>query len=252
MKNFNLLWLFLAIVLVSSCVSKKKFTELEQERNELTASLEEAQGQVNSLQGEKSQLTADKESLQQQVKQGEANLVNSKGEVTSLKNSIEEKDEAIQKLEEEMDVVFKNVKTVMMKNDQTMQEVDNKLYLVMPDPITFKTGSARIQKDDMAVLEKIANIFLADTTIHYIIEGHTDSRPILNDSFRDNWELSTRRSKAVAKQLQKLGVNALQFTIAGRSDYMPVMGGEEGEDMENSRRVEFIALPNISDLFSRS
>lgn len=254
MKRFLNLWFFLGLLLMTSCVAKKKFLELEQEKNSLSSSLDETRTQVTNLESEKATLTSEKQSLQSELSSAESNLVNSKGEVTSLKSAIEEKDESIKKLESEMDVVFKNVKTVMMSNDQSMREVDNKLYLVMNDPITFKSGSARIQKDDMEVLEKVATILKADTTIHYIIEGHTDNRPISNAQYKDNWDLSTRRSAAVAKQLAKLGVNPLQFTIAGRSDFMPVLSGEDlsKEDMENNRRVEFIALPNISDLYKKS
>ncbi|GIR50848.1 MAG: hypothetical protein CM15mP59_5900 [Flavobacteriaceae bacterium] len=36
-----------------------------------------------------------------------------------------------------------------------------------------------------------------------MVEGHTDDRPISNEMFEDNWDLSVNRATSIVRVLQK-------------------------------------------------
>ena len=249
MKKIFLLGLVLILGLSSSCVSKKKFTDLESERDSLSTQLADAEDKVVMLSNEKAELETSNNQLESKVNQIEADLKSTQSEVSSLKKSVSEKEAMYNELHEDVTAVF-NVKGIAEDAGFEVKETDDKLYLVLPELITFKSGSAKIHKDYEPFLEKLADMLKSNGTIHAIVEGHTDYRAILNADYKDNWDLSSQRAIAVAKKLIDMEVDVAQLTVAGKSDTMPLVQGEElsVDEMEKNRRVEFVLIPDISNI----
>ena len=253
MKKLFLLGLVAVMGLSASCVSKKKFTDLETEKNTLSTQLADAENKVEMLSSEKAELETTKSQLETKVNQIESDLQSTKNEVSSLKRSVSQKDETIQELEvieKNVNEAFGSVEAVAESAGFSMQEKEDQLYLVLPELITFRSGSSRVHSDYSEVLDKVANMLKSNGSVHCIVEGHTDHRAILNANFKDNWDLSSQRSIEVAKKLIKLGVDVNQLTVAGKSDSMPVVEGENlsVKELAKNRRVEFVLIPNISEI----
>jgi len=90
-------------------------------------------------------------------------------------------------------VVEKPVETVITKS---LTELFDQIY--------FDFDSYQITSDSEEILDKIAEIFLKDTSRRYLITGQTDSRG--SDAF--NQELSENRAREVVKALKKRNVPA--------------------------------------------
>jgi chemotaxis protein MotB len=70
------------------------------------------------------------------------------------------------------------------------------------------------------------------------IDGHTDKRPINNDQFHSNWELSTARAISVVRYAIAQGIPANHIAAAGFADNQPLDTGTGEEAYRRNRRIE--------------
>ena len=70
------------------------------------------------------------------------------------------------------------------------------------------------------------------------INGHTDHRPIHNDFFASNWELSTARAIAVVRYAIERGVPADHLAAAGFADNQPIDPTTSDDAYRKNRRIE--------------
>lgn len=115
-------------------------------------------------------------------------------------------------------------------------------------PISFNTGSAELKPEGIKNLKQLSEDLKAkagpDTEIR--IEGHTDNRPIHNAEFPSNWELSSARATAVARNLQANGINGERLLDIGYGATRPAEPNTSDESMAMNRRVEIILTPALS------
>ncbi|MCI4665166.1 MAG: OmpA family protein [Neomegalonema sp.] len=112
--------------------------------------------------------------------------------------------------------------------------------------VAFSSGDAELSGRGKAALDRIATTLIddlrrnPDTPWLLMIEGHTDKRPISNETFPSNWELSTARAAAVARYLAGRGVPAERLIAAGRAAFAPIDPADSPEAYRINRRIEFV------------
>jgi len=75
------------------------------------------------------------------------------------------------------------------------------------------------------------------------LEGHTDSVPIHNARFRNNWELSAARSIAMLELLTgRFEVPSTRMAVAGYADTAPVESNDTESGRSHNRRVDIVVL----------
>ena len=82
-----------------------------------------------------------------------------------------------------------------------------------------------------------------------MVEGHTDNVPFQKGLLLDNWDLSVKRSTAIIRVLQNLGVNPGQLVAAGRADYVPLVPNDTAENRAINRRTRILVLPKIDQFY---
>lgn len=81
------------------------------------------------------------------------------------------------------------------------------------------------------------------------MEGHTDSLPIHNRNFADNWDLSTARATSIAHVLKdEYHVAPGKLVASGRSWYHPVSTNSTSEGRAANRRTEIILEPKLDEI----
>jgi chemotaxis protein MotB len=104
------------------------------------------------------------------------------------------------------------------------------ITVVFESQVFFDTLSAFLTEDGRQVLEKLAEGIRSELTkagdspapFKFVIEGHTDSRPILSGSFPSNWELSSARAASVLRIFLNQGFSAQQMLAIGYADTRPL------------------------------
>ena len=100
--------------------------------------------------------------------------------------------------------------------------------------VNFKTDSAELTDDSVAILDRVANTLVANPEIAVEVSGHTDSDG--DDAY--NKDLSQRRAETVMAYLTDNGVAADKMTAMGYGEERPMATNETTEGKALNRRVE--------------
>ncbi len=116
------------------------------------------------------------------------------------------------------------------------------LVISLPQATYFPSGQDTIDSATFPSLAKVARV-VRELPNPVRLEGHTDSEPIHNSRFRNNWELSAARSVAMLELLTtQFEVPSSRLTIAGYAENVPVSSNETQEGRAQNRRVDLVIL----------
>lgn len=278
MKKISIL--LVTAVLLSSCVSKKKFLALEQQHGETVSELTKTQVEkeelenkfaviearvnqyntkIQSLNDDVEGLTIENKAKFQVSKDGTVASVASKEKMReTLRNVNPEKLAGAKTLKDSMNLAIQhNLSKALNTSDLNEDEdivVDINETVVMisiADNMLFNTASYRVGNKADKILQKLADVINSEPSLDVMVEGHTDSRSINTDKISDNWELSVLRATSVVKKLQKqFKVAPEQLIASGRSSYQPLVENDSRANRSKNRRTRIILMPNIDKFFA--
>ncbi len=261
-----------ATLLLSSCVSQKKFADMEAKAKEAQDLLNSATVKLNTCLEEKATATSRMQSLSDQVSFLKANnqvLIDNMGNLTELSSkgaenleksleSIQEKDLTIRKLNDAITrrdsvnlSLVQSLKGVLGNlDDEDIQISVEKgvVFVSISDKLLFSSGSYNITSRAKTVLGKVAQVVNNKPDFEFMVEGHTDDVPYgRKGNILDNWDLSVKRATAVVRVLQNdYGVDPKRMTAAGRAEFVPLSTTEKSKN----RRTRIVVLPKIDQFYS--
>jgi len=116
---------------------------------------------------------------------------------------------------------------------------------VVSDQVLFASGRADLQPEGLDLLQLVA-VALGKIDNEVAIEGHTDSRPISNDRYRSNWELSTARATSVLQfMLETNLLDPARLSASGYADTRPIDTNDTEAGAARNRRVEIVVLADV-------
>lgn len=257
-----------------SCVSSKKYSELEALQKSTNDLLNAATVKLNTCDEEKAAALANVASLEAQIKFLKSNnqdLINNLGNLTTLSQkgaenleksleSLKEKDTRIKSLRDAVtrkDSVtlalvtsLKGVLGNMADEDIEINVEKGVVYVSISDKLLFRSGSFSVNNAAKEVLGKVAKVINDKPELEFMVEGHTDNVPIKVEGTQDNWDLSVRRATSIVRILQKdFGVAPERMTAAGRGEYMPVADNDSSAGRAKNRRTRIVVLPKLDQFY---
>ena len=258
--NLNMFILLLAVVvMLPSCVSKKKWTELMTNKTTVDQLLDDERKKSKMLEGQLAEMTTAQADLQSKYETVEERATRLAGEVDKFKMDLETSQasaaDVMEKLklnEGEMSALKAKVGSAISGGGFALSPRSGRLYVGM-EPILFGSGSVRVKREYNPTLENVANILKNNPSLRLIVEGHTDNVPVkAGVAYADNWDVSLARAKSTTKKLIKLGVAPNQLLPTGRADNVPYMSDDTAEARKANRRVDFIVMPDMTSLMTVS
>ena len=262
-------------LLLTSCVTSKKYAELESKQKSTQDLLNTATVKLNDCLSEKSGLSAENSTLKNQVSFLNAtngDLIKQIGDFTDLTikgaenlekslESMKEKDLTINKLRDAITrrdsvnlALVQSLKGVLGDLNDTDIEVNVEkgvVFVSISDKLLFQSGSINVSSKAREVLGKIATVVNNKPDFEFLVEGHTDSQSINTDCMKDNWDLSVLRATTVVRILQDdFGVAPERMTAGGRSQYIPKASNETAETRAKNRRTRIVVLPKLDQFYS--
>ncbi len=263
------------LLLMTSCVSKKEYAALEARQKETQDLLNSATVKLNSCLEEKASATATVDALKDQVetlKKTNNDLINTQGNLTTLTTQGAQTLEKSLEQIREKDLQIKTMRDAITKKDSVTLALVTSLkgalgnisdedievnvekgvvYVSISDKLLFKSGqynitSARAKE----VLGKVATVVKAKPELEFMVEGHTDDKPIKNAVLQDNWDLSVKRATSVVRILQEdFGVPPQRMVAAGRSYYVPLESNDTASGRARNRRTRIVVLPKLDQFY---
>jgi len=260
-----------AVLLFSSCVSSKKYKELEAKQQDTQDLLNTATVKLNTCLEEKENRVS---SLQEQInllKNTNSALLNSQGDLSTLsKKGAENLERSLESIKEK-DLQIKTMRDAINKKDSVTLALVTSLkgalgnindedieinvekgvvFVSISDKLLFRSGSYQVSNRAKEVLGKVAKVVKDKKDFEFMVEGHTDTDPISNSCIIDNWDLSTKRATAVVRILQNdFNVDPSRMTAAGRSEYVPVDSNSSSNGKAANRRTRIVVLPKLDQFY---
>ncbi len=228
MKNLNTIILYAGILLIiSSCVSNKKYQELIVQRDAAT--------------DEVAKLKVASDFRDYKISDVQYNKAMA---MDSLNNLLKEENQRLDLVENDI----KNALGIPLPKGISIIRNSDNIEVNFDEQILFPIGKTELNPIGTNVLTKFAKAFQnAEIQLDLMVVGHTDDQTYQVENF-DNWDLSSQRSLNVVRLLQQSGVNPKQLIAAGRSQYDPAKPNTNATNRESNRRVEIILQPLVSPL----
>ncbi len=265
----------LTAVFLSSCVSQKQYTDLEndykstkQELVDTKAGLQECliekdrnANQLASLEGQVTSLQEDKKHALTQVENLTVLTQSSSDNIKTVIDQLSEKDKYINGVRDAMtqkDSINLAIKYQLTKElakgiqdeDITIDVEKTVVYITIADKLLFNSGSSTVSERAKEILGKVATVIETRPNMEVMVEGYTDDVPINRTSIKDNWDLSVNRATAVVRVLQNdHGVDPKRLVAAGRSEYLPLTSNDTAAGRAANRRTRIVILPKLEEFF---
>lgn len=261
----------LAATMLTSCVSKKKYVALE--------------GELDNTRSELQKTRVEKEEIEDKYNKIEQRVAEYNAKINSLRTAnegmYEQNDLTVmsQQTKEKMRNTIAKMDPEKVKEAKTLEDsinlavsynlkqkisegadeddidinVDETVVMInVSDKLLFNSGSSRVSQKAQPLLKKLAEVINSEPAMEVMIEGHTDDRKIVPESYlKDNWDLSVRRATSVVRILQdKYDVDPAKLIAAGRSSYQPLVDNTSKENMAKNRRTRIVIIPNLDKFFA--
>lgn len=273
MKKLLLIAIIPGLLTVQSCVSTKKYKQLDgdfvslKDQHEKTSSdLGRTQRDLVSCQSENKRLTDELDHLRRmndRLTSGMGEMAAlSRQEAENLQRSlqkIQEKDLQIKTLNDALTrkdsitiALVTSLKRAVGIHDEDIQiSVDKGVVFVsISDKFLFRSGSYQINVRAKEVLAKVAKVLESQPKLEVMVEGHTDRISFRRGELLDNWDLSVKRSTSLVRMLQdEYKIDPARMIAAGRGEYIPVATNETAEGRAANRRTRIIILPRLEEFF---
>ncbi|WP_055071310.1 OmpA/MotB family protein [Clostridium massiliamazoniense] len=144
----------------------------------------------------------------------------------------------------ESDYTYEELKKYIEGNNletlMTVEKNEEGVELQLSDSILFPSGTADLLNESKTILNKVAELILNSKT-DIVIAGHTDNRPIKNNKFPSNWELSVQRAVNVVKYFTEgKGITSSRFSVMGYGEHRPIGDNSTEEGQRANRRVSIL------------
>jgi chemotaxis protein MotB len=275
--------------LLTSCVAKKKMTHLQLQYNDLKADLDRRgqlvdeftqkyndceqqklvlnktiEGKDELISSLRSSLADNQKMQSKQIEQvGNMAILNQKANdnINKTLDQLAKKEQYIaylQKAKNKADslnlALSANLKGTLndgLADEDIDVKVDKTVVMInLSDKMLFTSGSYKISPNAYDVLGKIARIIKSRPELEVMVEGYTDNVAIKTAILDDNWDLSTKRSAAVVRLLQKtFAVDPNKLIAAGRGEFNALVTNDTPEGRSINRRTRIILMPKIDQFY---
>jgi chemotaxis protein MotB len=253
-------------ILLSSCVSMKKYkasqnalasvqadsvalagkvTDLQSTVAQLKQQIADLNGKVADLSSRAGQLTTDAANKQNQLSKSQQELADQQKRLEQLQSLMDQQKKAINEIRKKMADALVGFNS----NELSVAIKNGKVYVSLQENLLFPSGSAVVNPKGKEALGKLAEVLNTNPEITVDIEGHTDSIPI-RGKYQDNWDLSTARAGSIVRILTNdYKVDPVRIIASGHSQYDPVQSNSSSEGRALNRRTEIILSPKLDELY---
>ncbi|MBL7719056.1 MAG: OmpA family protein [Flavipsychrobacter sp.] len=250
--TFSIAATLMIIMALPSCVAKRKYVSAQSAAAEqrkinenLQASIARQGDTINMLRKNVNALGDAYQSTNSELNMSKDQIADQQRRLAHLQSLINQQQSNTEALRKKIADALVNFNT----NELTVYIKDGKVYVSMTESLLFPSGSAEVNQRGKDALAKLAGVLNTNPDINVNVEGHTDTVPIKNKVYMDNWALSVGRSTAIARILiGDYTVPPARIIASGRGEHHPVAPNTTDIGRAQNRRTEIILEPKLDAL----
>lgn len=250
----NLLIFSLAVASFQSCVSKKKFDELQAAKDASDAALADTQAKVAELESQNAELQetleSEKERLNGEIASIRSDLDATKSQMAQVSEKLEMTEAELNALQEEINGMFASYSG----SGLSLEARDGRLFVVSEavEKVNYRSGSSSLSRSEREALGELAETLKSNKDIRILVEGHTDNVPFKAGLSMDNWDLSAARAMRIVRYLIDQGVDESQVAAVARGETMPAASNDTSDGKAANRRSVMLPDPNLGGLMEKN
>ena len=229
----------------SGCVSRTRYTEVEQQRDLCTTRYEQLRTKVERATVTGETLAKEKTALATEKTVLEAKVATLQTQGEELGSKLREREEEARKLQDTYDGLVTNLKKELKAGQIEVKQMRDGLRVNVAQDILFDSGSAALDKNGIEVLQRVATQ-LKKSPHQVMVIGHTDNKPIgpaLIKQYPTNWELAGARAASVVVLFDHSGISTKRLLGVSLADTQPVASNNTVEGRAKNRRIEIRLRP---------
>ena len=229
----------------TACVSRNRYTEVEQERNLCTTRYEQLRTKIEKANRAGQTLSEEKAALATEKAVLETTVATLQTQEQELGSKLREREEEARKLQDTYDGLVASLKKELKAGQITVKQLRDGLRVSVAQDILFDSGSAALDKNGIEVLQRVASE-LKKSHHQIVVIGHTDNRPIgpaLIKQYPTNWELAGARAASVVHLFDDSGLPDKRLLAVSMADIQPVASNKTAEGRAKNRRIEIRLRP---------
>jgi len=257
-KLQHLLLVPVTVLVLSSCVSQKKYRGALEREQSLLMTKTSLENEITSLKGQIETLQTDNAKLVKQIDDAMKRASDAAGMANMTQQQLEAEQKRLWDLRKLLDQQRQAVENLRLKmanaltgfnsNELQVFVKNGKVYVSLQENLLFPSGSAVVNPKGKQALGTLAQVLNTNPDINVVVEGHTDSIPI-KGKYEDNWALSTARATSIVRILTDgYKVDPVRVTASGRSKYEPIDDNTTADGRQRNRRTEIILAPKLDEL----
>jgi chemotaxis protein MotB len=246
--------------------------QLESERDQLRAAVEDTAGAASTADGQVAALSADlaDERRVSQRALSQVELLNQqiaalRRQIAALEDALDASESRDRESQARIADLGKRLNVALAQRVQELARYRSDFFgrlreilsqrsdirvvgdrFVFQSEVLFNSGQAEVNPAGQTELDKLAAALnelegQIPEEIAWVlrVDGHTDARPLSGTGrFRDNWELSAARAISVVKYLISQGVSPNHLVAAGFGEFQPLEAGDDEIVNARNRRIE--------------
>ncbi|MDX2249979.1 MAG: OmpA family protein [Bacteroidia bacterium] len=238
----------LLVLLLTSCVTREQYNNLERQRDSLIYVLYQEQILTYKLQKYAESLYYNKVEPRTKVETTTPLPPAIQLNIDSIKlpaeirKAIGPEEKTLSDLNPEPEVPVSQLRVA--QPEITSRTEGNRVVYTLSNSILFTPGTTKLSESGTSLLMKFGKQLAEQKDYLITVEGHTDNINISRmEGISDNWDLSVKRATEVVRALIAAGVSPVRLVAAGRSKFEPVASNQEETSREQNRRIEIIVTP---------
>src|SRR6185436_14448164 len=229
----------------TACVSRSRYTEVEQERNLCTTRYEQLRTKVEKAKRTRETLAQERTALATEKTVLEAKVATLQTQGEEIGSKLREREEEARKLQATYDGLVTSLKKELKAGQIEVKQLRDGLRVNVAQDILFDSGSAALDKNGIEILQRVASE-LKKSPHQILVIGHTDNKPIgpaLIERYPTNWELAGARAASVVRLFDGSGISDKRLLAVSMADVQPVASNKTPEGRARNRRIEIRLRP---------
>lgn len=228
------LLLLLAASLTAGCgISKAKYLDVTQSRDDLAAKNQQLQASLDAMSKDKAQLESSNATLEARVREMQA--------------AVEQTQKSTEEVKSTYETLIGRLKGELSSGKVEIQQMRDGINVNLAQDILFRSGSAQLDKTGSELLFKVAGELKA-SPFEVLVTGHTDNQkigPTLATRYPTNWELGAARAARIVRLFEEAGIDKIRMAAISFSDSRPRESNDTPEGRARNRRIEIRLRPTV-------